>query len=305
MYDGIITGGTALGETGVGGNVYIESSADTTFNMFGGQIVDGVAAANADLFVGANAIYNNEGGIVGEAPAQCACGCGAVASQIEWIDANAYFAEQGTGYTELTDAAEKKTKRQLLTNVHLKLTADLNIADIYGTVMQIEVGNSTTPAKVTLDLNGFTWTSAGQRGIYIETGSELTVMDSSAEGTGKLLATGKSGTAGRAICNNGTLNLLSGTLGMAADPIDVNNGGVVYSKGIVNVYGGAITGGNAKNGGNVYIHAGELNIFGGEISGGTATENGANVYLNTSATYVNEGGVVADEATTVYQKPAA
>ncbi|MBR2311259.1 MAG: hypothetical protein IKA47_12135 [Oscillospiraceae bacterium] len=305
MYGGLITGGNALGETGVGGNVYIESSADTTFNMYGGQIVDGVAAESADLFVGESAIYNNEGGIVGEAPALCACGCGAVASEVEWIDANAYFAEQGAGYTELTDAAVKKTKRQLTTDMHLKLTADLNIADLYGTVMQIEVGNSTTPVKVTLDLNGYVWTSVGQRGIYVETGSELTIMDSSIAKTGKLLATGKSGSAGRAVANYGTVNLLSGTLGMAADPIDVTNGGVVYqSKGVFNMYGGTICGGNATNGGNLNIYRGELNVFGGEIKDGTA-ENGANIYLNTGVTYVKEGGTISDEATSVYQKPAA
>ena len=306
MYGGSILNGSTKGDAGVGGNVYLRNTDTAFFNMYGGIISGGTASDSAEIFVGEKATFVNEGGIVGTAPVLCACGCGAVADDVEWVDANAYFAELGAGYTELTDAAVKKTKRQLTTNMHLKLTADMNIADLYGTVMQIEVGNSTTPVKVTLDLNGFTWTSVGQRGIYIEKDSELTILDSSAEGTGKLLATGKSGTAGRAIANYGTFNLRSGTLGMAAEPLDVNNGGVVYqSKGVFNMYGGTISGGASTRGGNVYINSGAFNMYGGEIKDGTAAENGANVYLNTGVTFVKEAGTIADEATTVYQKPAA
>lgn len=326
MYGGTITGGVANGDASQGGNVYLRSHASVVFNMYGGTISEGTANEGADVYTGENATFNNEGGTVGTPVALCPCGCGAEANAVTWIDANQYFAELGNGYTELTDAAVKKTKRQITGDLHLKLSDNLDIAALYGTAMQIEIGiDSTTTGKVALDLNGYTWTSVGQRAFYVakESESQLTVLDTSAAGTGKITATGKAGVQGRVIANYGTFNLYSGTLEMlAADPeIAVNGGGVIYqSMGEFNMYGGTITGGKiaatatkVATGGNVYIYRGTFNMYDGTISNGTATAYddgvvtqeayGSNICYRSVVTLNLAGGTVEGGESTIEVLP--
>ena len=71
------------------------------------------------------------------------------------------------------------------------------------------------------------------------------------------------------------------------------NGGAVYvmSKSTFNMYGGTVTGGTAGERGGCIYTEGEVNISGGKVADGTA-KNGGNIYMNTGAVVNITGGVV-------------
>ena len=319
MYGGHITGGNATGTAGTGGNVYLRGVETVVFNMYGGTIDAGTAAVSPDVYVGEGATFNQEGGIVGTPTEKCPCGCGADADTVTWLDANTYFADRAVGYAEMPyetpeEKLAKNAKRRINNeDIHLKLSADLDLTAVYGAVVQIELGNSEA-GKVVIDLNGFTW-SSGHR-FYVYEGSVLTILDSSVAQTGTMKSTGQAGMPGGVMINYGTVNILGGTLTLSETHADFYGGGVIYSsKGIVNMYGGTITGGVAKatatkiaTGGNVYIYRGEFNFYGGTISNGTVipyddgsvTQEaiGSNVCVRTGAAFNQLGGtVVGGEAT--------
>ena len=207
----------------------------------------------------------------------CVCGCGTPSDEVVWEDAAAYLA--------VLQATDNGTISE---SVHLKLSADLDITALYGKNKQISLNPGEGTSKVTIDLNGYTWSSNHR--LYVYAGAELTIMDSSEAKTGTMTSTGNIA-SGRVIINYGTINLLSGTLTMTEEgAVYVKAGGVVYqSAGTFNMYGGAIINGKVEDkdstigaGGNVNIRTGEFNIYGGTISGGVGT-NGYNIYVGSSA----------------------
>ncbi|MBO5868318.1 MAG: hypothetical protein J6Q54_05375, partial [Oscillospiraceae bacterium] len=226
----------------------------------------------------------------------CVCGCGTPSDEVVWVDAAQYLTELSKLETANNTIAE---------NVHLKLSADLSVTEIYGVAKQISMKPAEGETiKVTIDLNGFTWSSNHR--MYVYAGTELTIMDSSDAQTGVMTSTGSSSqSSGRVIINYGTINLLSGTLTMTEEGAAyIKTGGVIYqSNGTINMYGGAIIGGRVDDkdstvgtGGNISIRNGEFNIYGGVISGGVGT-NGYNIYVMANGTLNihNDNVVVGNE----------
>lgn len=142
---------------------------------------------------------------------------------------------------------------------------------------------------VVLDLYGNTYSSEKIRNFLVR--GTLSIMDSSAEGTGVMVTTGGEEFAG-AIALVGTIagsekpsgfNLYSGTLKLADDHAVFANGGLIaFNGGELNMYGGKMIGGNVTmRGGCVTVPSANsvMNVFGGEITGGTADIAGGCLYI--------------------------
>lgn len=141
-------------------------------------------------------------------------------------------------------------------------------------------------ADVRLDLNGKTvsCTANGSTRIYrlSAASSKLTILDTSAEKTGKLVRTGSAGGAQGAViwCQNGTVNLYGGTLD--ASGLTCTFGAPVDVSGKLYMYGGTIIGGTGAKGGAIRLATttSVMNMSGGAIYGGKATTNGDNIFIN-------------------------
>lgn len=199
--------------------------------------------------------------------AACACGC--KATDVVWEDANAYMAARAeAGTVKINDGAVH----------HLKLSANLNIVELYGAGKQIQVIDG---SKVSIDLNGFTWSTENERALYVGANSELTIINT-AETEGFIKSNGSTKSGGVINSEKGILNLRGGTIMLtSSENSQVITAGVVYLNGdattVFNMYGGKIVGGkitstSTKNayGGNIYVYAGTFNMYGGTISGGIA-----------------------------------
>lgn len=167
--------------------------------------------------------------------------------------------------------------------------------------------------KVNLCLNGHVikQTGTNKNVITVLAGAELSICDCKpaethtglatdiVDLTGGLITGGNlnytgatSAINGAGICNNGTLNLYSGTIAgnkstsnETGTNIKYANGGGVYSSNLFNMYGGVITknsaGGSELNtgkGGGVYS-TGLFNMYGGKIIDNKSKANGAGVYV--------------------------
>ena len=193
---------------------------------------------------------------------------------------------------------------------HYRLTEDVTLSEC------VEVG---AEANLVLDLNGFSLRAAEENRCFSVRGT-LTILDSSSQGTGKLIGGDVSVNGADNSTNAGTvylrgnLNLLSGTItggksthggnifisttgelniygGTVSDGVvegDNRYGGNIYCKGNINMYGGAIENGTAQdNGGNISFNAGgSLNLYNGTISGGIVT-GGVN---SSGTTFTGNGG---------------
>lgn len=109
----------------------------------------------------------------------------------------------------------------------------------------------TVNRAVTLDLNGFVLRMTKEGSVIkVEQGGELTIADSDTDKAHKFVQS-------------------TGGLWVLVDDSSKT------------VYGGIITGGNAKNGGGVYVApGGKLHMTGGSIVGCQASRNGGGVYLD-------------------------
>jgi len=138
-----------------------------------------------------------------------------------------------------------------------------------------------TDGTVCLHMNGKT-VNGSNRVFYINKGSTLNLMGTGSA-IGNAYASGSTATGGVVYVNGGTLNIdgptvkNKGTAGRMA-----KYGGVVHvNGGTVELYSGAITGGNATSGGTLYITGGgEVNLRGGTVGGGVTTSNGGGIYVN-------------------------
>lgn len=296
---------TELGTLTEGASIGVSKVSTATEYIFTQELTNAAdvvcffSAADADKIV----LVAENKLTLGEA---CPCGCKTPIEDVQWLDANAYF-------QEISQLAENNGL--IAESVHLRLSDDLDITALYNGTKQIDIGNDTTNVNVVIDLNGKTWSSNHR--IRIIEGSTLTVLDSSAEGTGVMTSTGKGSTThGGVFINYGTLNIYSGTFTQPAGQSKVSKGGIIYqSEGVFNLYGGTLTGGqavasseDAATGGNVHINTGVFNMYGGTISGGIAqsdvTDQGGNAYIFRSATFNIYGGTItggtADQGGDVY-----
>lgn len=182
-------------------------------------------------------------------------------------------------------------------DTHYYLAGDVNQGS------QVTVGNADLVYEIVLDLNGHTLsrTDGAGRVLLSYLGSTFTVMDT--KGGGKIMGCGKTNLSGSVVLiNNGTFNLLSGTIGFIDSEQCNPRGGIMMlsgSKSVFNMYGGTITGGVAKatekyspgNGGNIWNYQGTVNMYGGTVSNGTA-DRGGNIYLTGGSTFNLSGGTV-------------
>ena len=140
-----------------------------------------------------------------------------------------------------------------------------------GADITLTTGTLTISRTVTLDLNGKTLarSSAGATPkfsvITINSGGNLTLTDSSSQGTGKITGGNTDYGGGVFIGGSGIFNLYSGSItGNSA----VSDGGGVFidAFGTINLYSGSITGNIGKYNGGIYVYSteGVVNLMGGE-----------------------------------------
>ena len=170
-------------------------------------------------------------------------------------------------------------------------------------------------ANVCIDLNGFAISAANPStngGIFYVNG-DLSIMDSSAAMTGKIIG-GKAYRGGNVfVTSEGTFNLYSGyvTGGFCSNEFGTGTtggrGGNIFGNGgVINLYGGVVengsnsaeTGMGSNWGGNLFLTGGTLNVAGATITGGTA-KAGGNVYLMYADMvmtngYISNGTVIED-----------
>ena len=156
----------------------------------------------------------------------------------------------------------------------------------------------TEKRDIKLDLNGYTLSYGSDNVIYIiNTEAKLTIDDSSAAQTGKIIRTGSGN--GRCIDNRGILNVKNGTFTNQSMNCGWS-GGAIYSNGTFNMYGGTITGCNStKNGGGVYIDAdGSFNMYDGTICNNTSADGGG-VYVVANGSFNMVGGIIRDNTANI------
>ena len=173
------------------------------------------------------------------------------------------------------------------------------------------VGPLVVPAgtKVVLDLNGYTldrkMTAFTGNGYVIgvtaadEQATELTIEDSSTEGTG-VITGGKSinlsggGGGGIFVTGSGSSFTLNG--GTITGNACTRSGGGIFvgAGGNVTVNGGTITGNDAtQSGGGIFSHSSTVTMNGGTIIDNTAGDNGGGV-SELYSTFTMSGGTITD-----------
>lgn len=178
-------------------------------------------------------------------------------------------------------------------------------------------------ANIVLDLNGHTVQGKDQgTRIYSlhNEGAYLCIMDTSKEGTGKLVSAAYKGETNQGACvwvRYGTFDLYSGTLDGSAARTGAAGGTVcVNTVGTFNMYGGTIIGGTSVTGYNASTDSttgglggavrvdGLMNMYDGLITGGSAEAYymestaayrsglGGNVWVNTKGVVNMTGGTI-------------
>ncbi len=175
---------------------------------------------------------------------------------------------------------------------HYYLTDDVDIAS------QKELKYATT---LCIDLNGHTMTSAS-RAIYAYADAKATIniMDSSADKTGEVVGTAKGMAGGTLYIEAGsTLNIYSGKVSCNTDTAKATTGGVIWTKGNVNIHNGQILGGDATgNGGTIYVFGANLKIYNGEIFAGKSAGKGGTIFIERGSTLdIYDGQIYGGEAT--------
>ena len=177
---------------------------------------------------------------------------------------------------------------------HMILVEDVTMS------RQVTIGSSAKypdDIDVAIDLNGYTITATkveddtdgAATGRFALLYADLSILDTSAAGTGKITSDVLSSRqAGLIMASTGaTLNIYGGTLTMEEGAGTTGNGGIlnvtgwkqdpktgkVTPGGVLNMYGGVIKNGTAKNGGNIYVSGGsKVNLLGGKVIDGATIE---------------------------------
>lgn len=184
-------------------------------------------------------------------------------------------------------------------------------------------GTSSIDADTTvvLDLNGHTVKGADGKRIYsmYKAGTNLSIMDTSAEGTGKMVSRGAAQAGNVVLAGFGTFELYSGTLDGSQVTAAQNGGTVkVLADAMFHMYGGTIVGSNLESGlsvdmkstvggygGSVYV-SGVFVLDDGVIRGGKARAYhdkdkntyqrgfGGNVHVAKGGEFTMTGGKLED-----------
>lgn len=172
--------------------------------------------------------------------------------------------------------------------------------------------------EIILDLNGKTVKGPDSRRVYAMTGenSFLAILDSSTEGTGKIVGSGSPDNGGLVYVRYGTFELYGGTLDASAiETLQYGSAVRINTNCVFNMYGGEIIGGTALGsmdeeekstkggyGGTIQV-AGTFNMYDGVIRDGKALRyekkdgtytcgNGGNLHLGTNAVFNMYGGEI-------------
>ena len=174
-----------------------------------------------------------------------------------------------------------------------KLTTSVTLSD------KVTVGGwaSERPEQPTktlvLDLNGHTITASSKGAFYVQTSGGLTIEDSSAEGTVKIVSNGSN----EIIYVGGAFSMTGGTIQNDTSSYAL----FVNGSGKADVSGGSIINA-AKNGYAVQVNSNaSMNFSNGTIQ--NTVNGGQAVYVNTSAKFTMTGGKVMQDST--YSSSAA
>ncbi len=266
--------------------LYIQDTAQVTNTAANGYAVyfqtNGTGVTSANL----NDYYSHTGGIVGKVYPEPFI--------VEITGDN-----NTTQYTSLSDAIGAAAQ----TGDTLKIIANINLG---------ETGVKISGKTLTLDLNGntITYSGTGEKSaitLLNDTGTELTVMDSSTGKHGKLQATGDSGRAILISSANATVKVEGGTVSATTGNAIFNNntGTVIVSGGTVSAtgtFGYAI---NNNSGGTINVSGGTVSAMTGRAIynalTGTVTVSGGEVSATTGYAIYNgdQGGTVTISGGTV------
>lgn len=151
---------------------------------------------------------------------------------------------------------------------------------------QIDIGAG---KDITLDLNGYTLTYTGNGNAIFSVAGSFTIAGSTEDDKGGIILGKEVGNV-IDVAANGTLWIKGGKI------TTENSERAIFSRGIVNIEGGAISGnrnsGPSDKAGGIWAHGGELNISGGSIDHNSA-QNGGGIYTTLGATVNISGGTIA------------
>ena len=205
---------------------------------------------------------------------------------------------------EITVTDDQETENMTWSELQTLLdsaSTDKNTPTLITLIGDVTAGTSDTalvvPAgrTVTLDLNGHTInrglknSSSRADGNVIVVYGNLTLTDSSADGTGRLTGGNNQDEGGGVfIDQNATFTMEGGSI---TDCITNSQGGGVNVNGTFNMTGGTISGctANSGAGGGVKVSKGTFNMTGGTISGCI----GRGVFVDSGATFTMRGGSIA------------
>ena len=223
-----------------------------------------------------------------------------------------------------SDTNSACTGKHIATGHYYLTESYTSFAQMYAGAVQ---GDKTANADVVVDLNGYSIT-ASSRPFYIKKSGTLTLLDS----IGGSVVTGKGVAdqpAGVIYNEGGNLNVYGGKYTFARGKA-VTNGGIIYSSGVINIFGGVFDasaysstgysggviylstgasrklnittgyfkGGTAKTAGTLYIGANcKVKINGGHFTGGSAVESGGNI--NVVGTTSNNAGTILISGATI------
>ena len=303
--------GTSSKSTGIGGNMYIQSSVTLTMKnsvvrngyalVYGGNIYFGSGAYKKDFTgcrifggttdgQGAN-LYNSGSAVTTLTDTTIDGGVNYKTGTLTLKGSSSIGLEAGK--CPCCTTADWKAYGSAESN-HWKLAADN--ASFAG----LTVANGQT---VVLDLAGFDLTAA-ERAFTVEAGGKLVIVDS--VGGGVVTGSGVNGEIGGVIKNEGTLQIYSGKfVYKAKSGVTVAGGGVVSNADTFNLYGGILDGSAYNNtattafGGAVYqtdATAADMHYFtmsGGLIYGGKAYKGGS-IYMGNYGDITITGGMIRD-----------
>ena len=207
-----------------------------------------------------------------------------------------------TGWTEITDAVFETAYGTSGENrgIKFKKSGNYYLTQPY----TLKAGLCIMPDQdIVICLNGCRLTGSAQTARVAGT---LTITDCVGTGKATSLTDSTNGNTVKVMAG-GEFNLYNGTLTSEASNTDggviavtMDKGGIAPADstepGVMNMYGGTVTGGVAKSGGNIIVwHSSIFNMYGGVIEKGTSTNVGDNIRVAGSGVVVNLlGGVIRD-----------
>ena len=199
----------------------------------------------------------------------------AMEGYFELTDAVAMIAETGVIYPSLNAARDAATSEHKT----VKLISDIDLSDTF----------KTSDKTFTLDLNGHTLLGRDFGTVSVSTNSTLTIIDSSADSSGRIEC--KNIDAAAAVSVAGTLILESGTIeytgnGTGDGIIFIKSESPYYSSTGITINGGTVIG---KGAGIQFSYgSGQFTINDGVIKGSTSLKNNTGVKVTINGGYYSD-----------------